>query len=78
MMRYTMTPDRIVFGPELFYMNFMDLNVLYLKNHTIPRFGLWRKRRRRYYCQYPSLQLRYTQNALIRPITRIMPTLEIF
>ena len=46
MMRYTMNPDRIVFGPELFYMNFMDLNVLYLKNHTIPRFGLWRKRRR--------------------------------
>lgn len=46
MMRYTMTPDRIVFGAELFYMNFMDLNVLYLKNHTIPRFGLWRKRRR--------------------------------
>ena len=56
----------------------MNLNVLYLKNHTIPRFGLWRKRRRWYYYPYPSFQLRCIQHELIRSITKIMPTLEIF
>ena len=56
----------------------MNLKVLYLKNHTIPRFGLWRKRCRRYYYPYPSFQLRCIQHELIRSITKIMPTLEIF